>query len=79
MSEKNKVVKAESIKNSLTQNFQNYISEKETPSEELRERVFNTLSNFELTINVIDLFTVKFIEAELKFFTDLNDYLSGEK
>jgi|GEM_PF-6537525 len=37
----------------------------------LSERVFNTLFNFEFAINVIDLFTVKFIEADPRLLMDL--------
>jgi len=60
-------------KDNLTETFQNYKSnDTDTPSEEVRERVFSTLFNFEFAFKVIDLFTVKLIETILRLLEDMS-------
>lgn len=69
---KESVDKKQNIQLHLEELFQASEEEKEAP-EVLKEEVFSTLDTLQLAADIIDLFTVKFVESNIKVLTRMDE------
>ncbi|KAA3627409.1 MAG: hypothetical protein DWQ02_19890 [Bacteroidetes bacterium] len=66
------------IRENLEQQFQQLNADLEKP-EDLKKEVFNTLDSLTLLGDIVELFTTKFIETEVKFLDTISNSENQDK